>query len=209
MEIRALRGGTTAAFGVNLFVPGDPTMDEEAVRAYLDTLRPDADRLGVALGEPRFDDDGWDDKIALLVDESIPVVSFTFGCPPVAVVQALHDVGTEVWVTATSPDEARRARDAGADVVVLKGIEAGGHRASWVDTDDAEGLSILALVRLVASQLDVPLVGAGGIVTAPCLRASLPPAPRLASSDLPFFSLLRQGRVDPIGTRSEATLPPP
>ena len=33
------------------------------------------------LGEPRYDDDRWEEKLALARDEQVPVVSFTFGCP--------------------------------------------------------------------------------------------------------------------------------
>ena len=48
---------------------------------------------GVALGEPRHDDDGWEQKLALVIEERVPVVSFTFGCPTAATVQRLHDAG--------------------------------------------------------------------------------------------------------------------
>jgi nitronate monooxygenase len=85
----------------------------------------------------------------------------------------LQDVGTEVWVTATTLQEAHRARKAGVDAIVLQGNEAGGHRASWVDSDDAEHLGILALVRLVTSEIDLPLVAAGGIGDGAALAAVL------------------------------------
>lgn len=172
-EIRELRRGTTAPFGVNLFVPGDPGVDAETVRAYVTTLESDARRLGVSLGEPRFDDDGWDAKLEVVREERVPVASFTFGCPSVAVVRSLHHVESEVWVTATSVQEAKAARDAGADAIVLQGIEAGGHRGTWVDTDEVEGLGVLALVRLVASEVDLPLIAAGGITDGPALAAAL------------------------------------
>src|SRR5688572_17759053 len=55
-EIRDLRRRTASAFGVNVFVPGDPAVDVDAVRAYVATLQQDAERLGVTLGEPHFDD---------------------------------------------------------------------------------------------------------------------------------------------------------
>ncbi len=162
-EIRDLRRRTASAFGVNLFVPGDPAVDLRAVRTYITTLQPDAERLGVTLGEPHFDDDGWSTKLDILVDERVAVASFTFGCPPAAVVRSLQDVGTEVWVTATTLWEAHGARQAGVDAIVLQGSEAGGHRASWADADDAEHLGTLSLVRLVTSEIDLPLIAAGGI----------------------------------------------
>jgi nitronate monooxygenase len=152
-------------FGVNVFVPGPAprpgSVDDDAVRAYVE-------RLGPGAGEPRWDDDGWADKLALLRAEPPAVTSFTFGCPTA---EEIASLGSEVWVTVTSVDEARRAVEAGADALVLQGTEAGGHRGSWVDRDDAlgagSGLGLLALIRLVAAELPgVPLVATGGIADA-------------------------------------------
>ncbi|MGH8869027.1 MAG: NAD(P)H-dependent flavin oxidoreductase [Actinomycetes bacterium] len=169
-HIDAVRAQTRAPFGVNVFVPSPSpsaaeTADESAaeVAAYAERLRPVADGLGVRLGEPRHDDDHWDAKLALLVDTPVPVVSFTFGCPPPEAVRALHVAGTCVLVTVTSPDEAVAAVDAGADGLVVQGPEAGAHRGSFTDADDDERLGLLPLLRLVARDVRLPLVATGGI----------------------------------------------
>src|SRR4051794_36499259 len=73
-DIAAVRTAVDAPFGVNLFVPGAAEVDEAGLRAYVSALGPEA-------GEPRFDDDGWDAKLALLLDSPVAVVSFAFGCP--------------------------------------------------------------------------------------------------------------------------------
>jgi nitronate monooxygenase len=93
----------------------------------------------------------------------VRVVSFTFGCPAAGVIRSLQEGGAEVWVTVTDPSEARRAREAGADALVAQGMEAGGHRGGWEDRDDAEDLSVLALLRLLRGEVDLPLVATGGI----------------------------------------------
>jgi nitronate monooxygenase len=163
-EIRALRALTARPFGVNVFVPGRAEVDEQAVRAYVERLRAtEAALYDTDVGEPRFDDDDWDAKLRLLAAEQVPVVSFTFGCPAVDVIASLKQAGSEVWVTVTDCAEARLAEAAGADALVLQGIEAGGHRASFVDSDDAAGLGVLTLVRLVANESGLPLIAAGGI----------------------------------------------
>jgi nitronate monooxygenase len=172
-EIREVRDQTAAPFGVNLFVPGRGEVDDQAVRAYLERLLKEAARYRVELGKPRDDDDEWDAKLAALERERVPVVSFTFGCPSVETIAALHDVGSEVWVTVTDVAEARIAKEAGADALVLQGIEAGGHRGSFVDRDDGEGLSTLVLLRLVRADSELPLVAAGGISDGAALAAAL------------------------------------
>ena len=159
-DIGALRELTAAPFGVNVFVPGSRDVDAEAVHAYVERLRA---RYGPEVGEPRFDDDDWDAKLRALAVEKVAVVSFTFGCPAPEVISTLRDVGSEVWVTVTDVGEARQAQAAGTDALVLQGIEAGGHRASFVDRDDAEGLGVLPLLRLVVRESPLPLIAAGGI----------------------------------------------
>jgi nitronate monooxygenase len=172
-EIEALRALTSAPFGVNVFVPGAADVDERAVRAYVDSL-------GAGAGEPRFDDDDWSAKLDVLgsLDAAVPVVSFTFGCPPADVIARLTARGSEVWVTVTDVAEARTARAAGAAALVLQGAEAGGHRGSFSDgggADDGRGLGLLALIRLVAAEVDLPLplVAAGGVADGPALAAVL------------------------------------
>jgi nitronate monooxygenase len=173
-DVAAVRAGTGAPFGVNLFVPGPRETDDAALSAYVEALRPDAERYGAEVGEPRYDDDGWDSKVELLRSDPVAVVSFTFGCPPSSVVDSLREVGSEVWVTVTEPAEARVARDAGADALVVQGVEAGGHRGSFEDRPaGGEGLSVLALLRLVSSEIELPLVASGGVADGAALAAVL------------------------------------
>jgi nitronate monooxygenase len=162
-DIRSMRG---RLFGVNLFVPASPDVDERALASYVQSLGPEA-------GEPRFDSDGWRQKLDVLRDgEPVPVVSFTFGCPPLCEVASLRAHGSEVWVTVTSVAEARAARDAGADVLVVQGVEAGGHQGSWVD-GDFERLPVLTLLRLMAAEVELPLVATGGVADAAGVSACL------------------------------------
>src|SRR5580700_2374449 len=103
-EIDAVRSGTNGAFGVNVFVPGQPTADPEGVAAYLETLQRLAEELDFALGDPAWDDDAYDDKVALLAANPPHVVTFTFGCPSADVIQTLQGKGALVGITVTTPD---------------------------------------------------------------------------------------------------------
>ena len=164
-EIRELRELTDRPFGVNLFVPSEPA-DAAVVERYAETLRSEAERYGTDLGEPRHDDDGWEEKLAVVVDERVPVVSFTFGCPPESVLARVE----QAWVTVTTPAEAAIARAAGAGALVVQGIEAGAHRGSFVDEGDS-GLALLPLLQLVRRTTHLPLVATGGLMTAPAVGA--------------------------------------
>ena len=174
-DIAAVRVGTNAPFGVNLFVPSvlSAPVEKQALQRFVDRLGPEAARYGTQVGAPRLDDDGWAAKLAALVADPVPIVSFTFGCPSPREISDLRSVRSQVWVTVTDVAEAQRAQVAGAEVLVLQGVEAGGHRGSWVDADGADGLSTLALLRLVAGAVDLPLVAAGGLIDGPSIAAAL------------------------------------
>ena len=171
-RIVQLEGLTEAPFGVNVFVPGNPS-PAAVYGPFVERLRPVAERAGAHLGEPRFDDDDWEAKLELLAGEAPAVVSFTFGCPPAAVIRRLREAGSEVWVTVTSADEASEAAGAGAGALVAQGSEAGGHRASFADRADMPAYGLLSLIQLVAARVDLPLVATGGIATADGVAAVL------------------------------------
>lgn len=174
---------TSEPFGVNLFVPGEPSAAAEVSR-YAAALAADARAAGADLGEPRYDDDGWAGKLGLLLADPVPVVSFTFGCPGADVVSRLHRAGSEVWVTVTSAQEALQAAEAGADVLVAQGTEAGGHRGGF--TDDP-GLGLLSLLQLVRAASELPVVAAGGIATGAAVAAVLAAGARAAALGTAFL----------------------
>lgn len=163
-DIAATRSMTGRPFGVNVFAPSGSPADPVALDRYLAELR----GLDVPLGEPRFDDDHFEAKVALLREDPVDVVSFTFGCPTTEVIGSL---GSEVWVTVTDIDEARQAAAAGADALVVQGSEAGGHRGSFTDAGTDYGL--LALLQLIGAAVDLPLIAAGGIATGRAVAAVL------------------------------------
>jgi nitronate monooxygenase len=107
-DITATREPTQHPFGVNVFAPSGGPADRNAVHRFADRLRDQAAALGVVLGDPRFDQDHYQQKVELLTQEPVAVVSFTFGPTP-SVVQRLQQAGTAVWVTVTDPQEALHA----------------------------------------------------------------------------------------------------
>jgi nitronate monooxygenase len=159
-QLRRVRELTRAPIGVNLFVLEDTGVDDDAVAAYARELEPEARARGVELGRPRFDDDWLAEKLEAIMRADVEVVSTTFGCLAPDAVARLQDRGTRVWATVTAAHEARAARDAGVDALVVQGTEAGGHRGAWRDDGGATPLHEL----LASIDVGLPLVATGGIV---------------------------------------------
>jgi nitronate monooxygenase len=168
-DVQELRALTSRPFGVNLFAPPQPVPDPGAVERYAHAL---ARRHGAAVGTPRHDDDCWEEKLALFAELRVPVVSFAFGCPEATDVEKLHAAGAAVWVAVTTAGEARTAERAGADALVVQGVEAGGHRATFDDTAPND-FGLLAALQLVAAATSLPLVATGGLATGRSIAAVL------------------------------------
>ena len=151
---------TDGPLGANVFVLREAPVDEAALAAYARELEREAAALGVELGDARFDDDELAAKLEAAA--GIDVVCTTFGCLAAAAAERLQAAGTRVWATVTSAHEARAARAAGADALVVQGAEAGGHQGSWTDTDDSPR-PLAELLREVRESVELPLVAAGGI----------------------------------------------
>ena len=102
-----------------------------------------------ALGAARWEDDDWTAKLAILLADPVPVVSFTFGCPPAEVVAGLQGAGSAVVVTVTTPEEAAQAESAAPDALCVQGAEAGGHQSAFADATGPDE-SVVLLERLAA-----------------------------------------------------------
>lgn len=165
-EVQAARAATPAPLGVNLFVVEPYEPDADALDAYRRSLEPEAARLGVELGEPRWDDDGWQPKLDLVLDVRPDVVSFTFGCPSSEVLRRLAEQGVLSTVTVTSVAEARKAVARGAASLSVQGPDAGGHRGTWDLEVEPDPTPLLDLVSAVAAAAGLPVVAGGGVMAA-------------------------------------------
>lgn len=86
------------------------------------------------------------------------------GLYPPAFVRRLKERGIAWWANVSTVAEARAAEEAGADVVVAQGMEAGGHRGCFEAARAEAGLvGLLALVPAVADAVRIPVVATGGI----------------------------------------------
>ncbi|HEX5900125.1 MAG TPA: nitronate monooxygenase [Solirubrobacteraceae bacterium] len=104
------------------------------------------------------------ERLEVAVEERVPCVSFSFGLRQDLVARARAG-GAFVLVQVASAQAARAAQAAGADGLIVQGIEAGGHVQSVV--------GLLALLIEVRRAVSLPLVAAGGIADPAAARAAL------------------------------------
>ena len=166
--------GRTGTFGVNLFVPGPLPVDRAEFARYTAALAPEAERYGVRLDPgPTEDDDAWAAKVDLLLADPVPVVSFTFALPAAEVFQAFRRAGTLTVQTVTAADEARAAAAAGADLLAVQAVVAGGHSATWTPARALDAVPLPDLVAMVRAATNVPVIAAGGVSTPAEVAAAL------------------------------------
>ena len=164
-EIKSVRA-EGIPFGINLFAPNPLPVDRAAYRAYAEVVQREADPFGLTLpAEPIEDDDTFDEKIALLLDDPVPMVSFTFGIPTRPVIAALQRAGTVVVQTVTNTDEAAQAHAAGVDMLAVQASAAGGHSGTLSPREPLAAVPIADLVRRIAAATPLPILAAGGLAT--------------------------------------------
>ncbi len=91
------------------------------------------------------------------------LVSMSFG-DPAPFVEPLHDAGIAVASQVNTVADAHRAIDAGVDVLVAQGTEAGGHTGQR---------TLLPLLQEVLTLTERPVVAAGGIATGRAMAGML------------------------------------
>lgn len=166
-EIEALRSrfqGARIEFGVNLFAPPTAAIAREAFDAYAARMQDEADHYGIELATaPATGDDEWREKVDMLTQHPVPVVSVTFGLPPVEDIRALQRAGSTVLATVTSPLEAIAASRFGVDGLTVQGYLAGGHSAVHDVSDWPQQIELVDLLQSVREVTHLPLIAAGGV----------------------------------------------
>lgn len=161
-----LRERTDRPVALNLWIPtGDEVApDEVDWDAAAATLAPLFDAVGLDIPErpARFLPD-LDEQIDAVIAARPAVLSLVFGAPEPSVMDRLHDAGILVVGTATTPAEAVFLESAGADAVVATGLEAGGHRVSFLAPAEESLIGTIALVPAVVDAVSIPVIAAGGI----------------------------------------------
>lgn len=167
------RASGETAFQINLWVPDPKPMRDAAqeteLRKFLGEWGP---KVATNAGDAGILD--FDAQCEAVLEAAPPVVSSVMGLYPKDFVERLHRAGLSWWATVTNAVDARSAVDAGADVIVAQGAEAGGHRGSFDSLGaERELVGLMSLVPAVVNAVDVPVVAAGGIADGRTAAAAL------------------------------------
>ena len=175
-ELAAMTSATSKPFNVNFFCHTPPVPDPIRETAWRTLLRPYYDEFGIDItaapsgpGRTPFSNDAAD----VLSEFKPPVVSFHFGLPSPDLMRRVRAWGARVLSSATTVDEARWLEAHGVDAIIAQGVEAGGHRGTFLTDDLTTQVGTLALVPQIVSAVQVPVIAAGGIADAAGVAAAM------------------------------------
>ena len=177
-EMQALNDALDHHYNVNFFCHRQIALDAASEHCWRQQLTPYYNEFGIsaagtdaAVGNQR---QPFNPSSAELVETFRPaVVSFHFGLPETDLLQRVRLSGAVVLASATTLAEGRYLARQGVDAIIAQGLEAGGHRGMFLSEDLNTQLGTLALVRQLVTQLDVPIIAAGGIGDAAGVSAAL------------------------------------
>lgn len=181
-------------FGVDLLVPAtlagasNGQVDRDRVQALVpEEHRKQLDELLDSRGVPELPEDAeWPGAAMMMTEDPAEMVSLdrirelvevtlahpgvklfasALGLPPAEVTDRMHERGIAVAALGGAPEHAAKHVDAGIDLIIAQGTEAGGHCG--------EVTTMVLVPQMVEAAGDVPVLAAGGIAHGSQLVAAL------------------------------------
>jgi nitronate monooxygenase len=173
-QVGQIRAMTDRPFILNFFVQATPAPSDDEVSAASELLRPVWESLGWdRLPVPPQWCQNFEQQFETLLTLRPAAASFTFGILERAQVERLHAAGIIVIGTVTTVDEAKAWAAIGADAVIASGVEAGGHRGTFLGPQEEATMSGGQLWPKVAKSVTIPVIAAGGIMSGDDIRLAL------------------------------------
>lgn len=173
--IQQTKSLTDKPFAVNLFAHNIPeyTVSElKEMQQFMFTL---SSKRGYTIEDPGMEHIRFYnhlDQVALLIEEQVQVVSFTFGCLDKDSIHRLKQKGCILIGTATCVAEAAYLQEQQIDMIAIQGIEAGGHRGTFMDDIPLPQIGLLSLLPQIREAVSLPCIASGAINTAAAMQAA-------------------------------------
>lgn len=167
---------TDKPFSVNLFAHDIPTIEPTQTQAIQEQLRKISEKYGVVytpVDLTQIRHFSYQEQLDVLIEEKIPVVSFTFGVLDQPSIERLHAHGMILIGTATSVREALYLENIGIDIVTAQGIEAGGHRGTFLFDEPLPQIGLISLLPQVVDAVKRPVLAAGGVTDPRAFKAAM------------------------------------
>ncbi|HYK74944.1 MAG TPA: nitronate monooxygenase [Pseudoneobacillus sp.] len=177
-QISQVKHLTTKPFSVNLFVPNEIITSEKEINRAIQLLQPIRDKLqvpNVSIDFPCSESvmKIFEEQIRIVIEEKVPICSFTFGLPSNDLIVKLKQHNTILIGTATTVTEAIELEKVGMDLIVIQGSEAGGHRGNFIHDVQESLVGLMSLIPQVVDHVSIPVIAAGGIMDGRGLMASI------------------------------------
>lgn len=163
--IQKTKALTSNPFAVNLFAHHISAVDHNQANNMLDFLEQLGKDNGVSFERPdpsSFRFYSYKEQIDILINENIPIVSFTFGVLADDIIDRLKQNGTILIGTVTCVEEALILKQKNIDAITAQGIEAGGHRGSFIK-GSLPNVGVMALVPQIVAKTGLPVLASGAI----------------------------------------------
>ncbi|ATQ73908.1 2-nitropropane dioxygenase [Massilia violaceinigra] len=173
-----IRARTSGPFALNLWIPLDdadePRIDDAAFARNTALLQPYFTELGLPIPQrPERFAPPYAEQIEAVLEVRPAVLSFVFGIPSHSVLERCRELGIVTLGAATTVDEAIALEQAGVDMIVATGFEAGGHRVSFLRGAEESLSGTFSLIPQVVDAVRIPVIAAGGIADARGIAAAL------------------------------------
>lgn len=160
-----LREATSRPFAFNIWLPtGDEAEPGPQHAVYAQALQPFYEAVGVEVpARPERYMPSLDEQLDAIWDAAPAVLSVVYGVPSEDLIAGARSRGIRVVGTATTVAEALALEAGGVDAIVATGMEAAGHRVSFLRSPEESLVGTFALVPQVVDAVGVPVVAAGGV----------------------------------------------
>lgn len=175
---KQIKAATNKPYNLNLWVSDHDIpqsgLTDEQFNKVKELFKPYFDEAGITLPEkPESFHSRFENQLEVILNVRPKVFSFMFGVPSVDVLEQCRKLGIVTVGAATTLDEAIFLENAGVDMIIASGFEAGGHRPSFLASAESSTTGTFVLLQLIREKVKTPIIAAGGIANGKGVAAAL------------------------------------